>query len=196
MAVSAVQERIDRISALDNFLSHNKKYENYFAETYGIHNIYKDSNLQQLQQALYLGLAFQPSRQSVDAIDCYGHPWELKSLNIKNKKREFCTSNPMSLSVLGRYASCHFAFSFYEDSELRQIYVMPSSALTPLIHRWSMMIKAGGGRGLNNPKIPVDFVLENGYLAYDSSSDLYKYTALNCAEMLHDIDTSNTGDVI
>ena len=71
---------------LDTYLASNKSFEE-FASQFGISDIYKDSNVKQLQQAIYLGLHFMSGRNSFDAIDDYGHPWELKSLNILNQKK-------------------------------------------------------------------------------------------------------------
>lgn len=150
---------------LDTYLASNKSFEE-FASQFGISDIYKDSNVKQLQQAIYLGLHFISGRNSFDAIDDYGYPWELKSLNVLNQKKEFTTCNPMTKAVLDRYKTCRFAFSLYENTTLTCIYVMNPWQLTPYFDKWKNQLMVSPQ--LNNPKITLTFVREHGYKVYDA----------------------------
>ena len=154
----------------DEYLQKNKEFEE-FAKRFGISNLYKDSNLQQLQQALYLGLTFQPSRQSVDATDYNGHDWELKSLNINNQTKSFSTANPLTHNVIDRYRKCKFAFSLYDNTCLKKIYVMNPSDLECYFSKWedSLRFKCF----LNNPNISLRYVEQNGFLVYNSDFSPY-----------------------
>lgn len=162
--VLVTPEQIESREQLDEFIVSNQKLEE-FASQYGIKNIYQDSNLQQLQQALYLGLSFQPARQSNDAVDDYGCPWELKSLTLSKHIRGFSTSNPLSLKVLNRYRKCNFAFSIYENSLLSSIYIASPKQMKGIFDKFERRILTLGEP--NNPKIPLDYVYRNAIKVYD-----------------------------
>ena len=154
---------------LDEFLKSNYQFEK-FAEQFGVTDIYKDSNVKQLQQAIYLGLSFNSSRNSSDAYDYFGNPWELKSLNALNTKSVFTTCNPMTHSILNRYRRCYWAFSVYENTQLQQIYVLEPDALAPYFNKWDARISAE--QSLNNPKIKLSFVVEHGCQVYNVQQSL------------------------
>lgn len=51
------------------------------AKTYEINDIAQDNNLKLLQTLVYFDLRNQSGREGSDAIDRYGHEWELKTAN-------------------------------------------------------------------------------------------------------------------
>ena len=154
----------------DSYLKNNKEFEE-FASTFGITNLYKDSNLQQLQQALYLGLHFCSDRQSADATDCLGDQWELKSLNLGSSHKGFSTANPMTQNIIDRYRKSNFAFSIYNGTTLTKIYVTSAEDLECYFERWKNDLQKG--KVLNNPNISLSHVIKTGIKVYDCELSMY-----------------------
>ena len=159
-----VQLDFNRVLQLEHFLYANKPLEDFAAE-YGIADIYSDSNIKQLQQALYLGLTLNKSRASFDATDSEGIAWELKSLNVSGTRKEFTTCSRLSAPVLQRYKNCRFAFSIYENTLLKRIYVMDADFLLPYFLKWESILK--GKECINNPKIHLSYVQDFGQIVFD-----------------------------
>lgn len=156
----------------DSFLENNKAFET-FASKFGITNLYKDSNLQQLQQTLYLGLQFCPERQSADAVDYLGNQWELKSLNWDSTHRSFSTANPMTQNIIDRYRNSNFAFSIYKDTTLTEIYVLSAERLENYFQKWENDLLEG--KTLNNPNIPLSHVVNMGVKVYEHDVSINVY---------------------
>lgn len=151
---------------IDAFLQSNKLFEK-FASRYGIHDIYQDGNIKQLQQSIYLGLSFNSGRTSFDATDADGNPWELKSLNVLNRNKTFTTCSLITDAVLDRYEQCYWAFSLYKNTTLISIFVMHPHQLSEYFNEWRNKIR--NAVRLNNPKIPLSFVKRYGYEIYNAA---------------------------
>ena len=57
-------------------------------------------------------------------------------------------------------------FAVYECIELRAIYKLTPEELEPYYTRWENKWHDGGGRDINNPKIPLRYVVEHGALIH------------------------------
>jgi hypothetical protein len=57
-------------------------------------------------------------------------------------------------------------FAVYSGIELIAIYFLTPKDLEPLFSKWEKYWHDRGGRDINNPKIPLDFVVERGKLLH------------------------------
>lgn len=179
---TSVSEAITARTTFDELLESNNEFKR-FAEDYGITNLYADNNVQQLQQALYLGLSFQPQRRANDAIDCYGNNWELKSLTISKNTRGFSTANPLTFSTIERYRKCCFGFSiYYTGTMLAEMYVASPREMKEILDILEDKIRAG--HCLNNPKIPLDYVRTHALKVYDYLTPDSGNVAIRAATLL------------
>jgi Restriction endonuclease PvuII len=131
------------------------------AAQHGIHDIFQDNGGKLLQVLMLTGLRVLGKREGNDAVDEEGNEYELKSVNTLLTK-SFSTHHHMNPVILAKYRSVRWLFAVYEGIELRGLYRMDAAQLEPYFSRWEEKWHTSGGRDINNPKIPVKFVIENG----------------------------------
>ena len=137
------------------------------ATKHGIFDIFQDNGGKILQVLLLVGLRGLPGREGNDAVDDEGNEYELKSVNIK-LTRSFSTHHHMNPVIISKYRKVNWIFAVYEGIEIKTIFLMTPSDLEPYYQRWETKWHADGGRDINNPKIPLRFVEENGKLLYEN----------------------------
>jgi hypothetical protein len=141
------------------------------ATRYGIGDIFQDNGGKVLQTLILLGLKIVPGREGNDALDDAGNEYELKTLNVSlGRSRGVTTHHHLNLTILAKYRAVHaWYISLYEGIILQEIYRLIPDQLEPIFREWEARIMAGGpGASLNNPKIPIRFVRENGVRVYPS----------------------------
>lgn len=143
------------------------------AGKYGIGDIFQDNGGKVLQTLILLGLKIIPGREGNDAIDNEGNEYELKTLNISlGRNRGVTTHHHLNLAILAKYRAVHaWYIALYDGIVLQEIYRLTPIELEPLFAVWEQRISAGGPNfSLNNPKIPIRFVRENGTRVYPPAS--------------------------
>jgi len=55
-----------------------------------------------------------------------------------------------------------WVFAVYEGIELQALYRMSAKQLEPYLGAWERKWHESGGKDINNPKIPLKFVIEHG----------------------------------
>lgn len=143
------------------------------AKEYGIDDIFQDNGAKILQQLIYMNFLALNAREGNDAIDENGVEWELKSANIA-KVVGVSTHHHLNHVILKKYRSVPWIFSLYEHTVLQEIYCMSPADLEPVFTHWEnkLMGEVKNGKklapkdSLNNPKIPIGFIRENGILIY------------------------------
>jgi transcriptional regulator with XRE-family HTH domain len=136
------------------------------ASRQGIDDIFQDNGGKLLQALVVLRLQRLERREGNDAVDDQGREYELKTVNIR-LTQSFSTHHHLNPEILKKYRTVEaWFFSIYEDIELREIYRMTPAQLEPYFGKWED--KWRPGRDLNNPKIPVKFVQQEGTLVYHS----------------------------
>lgn len=135
------------------------------ASAHGIGDIFQDNGGKLLQLVLTLGLRVLPGREGADAVDELGVEYELKSVNL-NLTRNFSTHHHLNPQIVENYRKVGWIFAIYRGIELSAVYRMEARQLEPLFAKWLSDWTDKGGKDLNNPKIPVAFVADNGVLLH------------------------------
>jgi len=152
---------------LDRLFPHIRRYQK-LANAHGINDIFQDNGGKLLQVLLITGLQVLPGREGNDAKDDQGNEYELKSVNIE-LTQSFSTHHHMNPGIINKYRQVNWIFAVYKGIELQAIYEMTQKELEPYFSKWEQGWHDRGGRDINNPKIPLKFVIDNGKLIYKAS---------------------------
>lgn len=134
------------------------------ATAHGVGDIFQDNGGKLLQLVLTMDLTVLPGREGNDARDRLGREYEVKSVNI-DLTASFSTNHHLNPAIITKYRKVGWLFAMYRSIELAAIYSMEPYELAPLFDLWEQKW-AFRKADLNNPKIPVKFVLERGTLIY------------------------------
>lgn len=140
------------------------------AKEYKIYDIAQDNNLKLLQTLVLFNFQNQPGREGSDAIDRYGHNWELKTVNI-NLTKSFSTNHHTNLERIAVFRQERWMFSAYKGINLQEVYVVNPSDLELYFSKWEKTVREkiadnNENAHLNNPKIPLKYVKAVGVKVY------------------------------
>ncbi|MGB6874528.1 MAG: hypothetical protein WBD87_00705 [Candidatus Acidiferrales bacterium] len=144
--------------------THIREYQK-LANKHGIADIFQDNGGKLLQVILLLGLTVLPGREGNDARDAAGNEYELKSVNTDLTK-SFSTHHHINPTIIEKYRKVDWIFAVYCGIELQAIYKVTPSTLELFFQRWEAKWNESGKKDINNPKIPLKFVIEKGELLY------------------------------
>ena len=147
-----------------------KQYQE-LANKHGINDIFQDNGGKLLQVLLLLGLEVLPGREGNDAKDKSGKEYELKSVNI-HLTRSFSTHHHMNPVIIAKYRLVDWIFAIYEGIEIISIYKLTPANLETFYSRWEEKWRKDGNKDINNPKIPLKYVMENGELLYGNPPNI------------------------
>lgn len=140
------------------------------ASEHGIDDVFQDNGGKILQMLLALNLQGIPGREGNDAVDIEGREYELKSVNIWLTS-SFSTNHHINIPIINKYRQVCWVFAIYEGIEMRRAYFMSAEKLEPYFAAWEDKWSASG-KDINNPKIPLPFVLQHGEELYSDERDL------------------------
>lgn len=152
---------------LDELFPAIRRYQE-LATKHGINDIFQDNGGKLLQVLLTLNIKVLPGREGNDAVDEEGNEYELKSVNILLTKG-FSTHHHMNPSIIAKYRKVDWFFAIYEGIELQSIYKLTPLDLEIYYAIWEKKWYDDGHKDINNPKIPVKFVMAKGQLVYQRS---------------------------
>lgn len=156
---------MDNIEKLNNLFPHIREYQKLASELYSINDVFQDNGGKLLQVLMITGLQnLDGSREGNDAVDSEGNEYELKSVNI-NLTQSFSTNQHLNQHIIDKYRKVDWIFAVYKDIELVEIYKMTPEMIEPYYTKWETQYKTTG-KDINNPKIPLKFVRENGIEIY------------------------------
>lgn len=135
------------------------------ANRYGIADIFQDNGGKLLQILVLTGLKSIPGREGNDAMDEAGQEYELKSVNIELTK-SFSTHHHLNPGILAKYRRVKWVFAVYRNIELQEIYVLEPEKLEGFFSKWEKQWWDRGGKDINNPKIPMKYVMRVGQRIY------------------------------
>jgi hypothetical protein len=130
------------------------------ATKHGIADVFQDNGGKLLQVLLLLNLKILPGREGNDAVDKDGCEYELKSVNIELTK-SFSTHHHMNPVILKKYRKVPWIFAVYRHIALQAVYRCEAKDLEFYFQRWETKWN-DTGQDINNPKIPVKYVIEHG----------------------------------
>jgi Restriction endonuclease PvuII len=135
------------------------------ATKHGIDDIFQDNGGKILQVLLLLNLRILPGREGNDAVDATGQEFELKSVNIELTKG-FSTHHHMNPTIIGKYRKVPWIFAIYRHIKLESIYRIEPNEMEHWYQKWELKWRDDGDKDINNPKIPVSYVVGNGRLLF------------------------------
>jgi hypothetical protein len=138
------------------------------ASRHGIDDIFQDNGGKLLQVLLNLGLKVIPGREGNDAKDASGAEYELKSVNI-NLTRSFSTHHHMNPVIIAKYRQVDWIFAVYRDIELISIYLLTPQDMEEYYSTWIRKWHSDGGKDINNPKVPLTYVVNVGQLLWGNA---------------------------
>lgn len=139
------------------------------ATKHGIDDVFQDNGGKLLQVLLLMGLTILPGREGNDAVDASGREYELKSVNIELTKG-FSTHHHMNPSIIAKYRKVPWIFALYRHIRLQAVYLLEPDDLEFYFSKWEKKWRDDGGKDINNPKIPVGYVIEHGRLMYETAA--------------------------
>jgi len=148
---------------LDTLFPRIQEYQR-LAVKHGINDIFQDNGGKLLQVILTLGLTVLPGREGNDAKDDDGREYELKSVNTDLTK-SFSTHHHINPTIIAKYRAVDWVFAVYRGIELQSIYLMTPAMLEPYFKIWELKWHLNR-KDINNPKIPLKYVVANGKLLY------------------------------
>lgn len=152
------------LAKLDKLFPFIQRYQD-LAARHGINDIFQDNGGKLLQVLLIMGLRVIPGREGNDAVDLDGKEYELKSVNIDLTK-SFSTHHHMNPVIIKKYRRVDWIFAVYRNIEIQAIYRLTPTVLEPFYKKWETKWRADGGKDINNPKVPLSYVVKNGELLY------------------------------
>ncbi len=154
---------------LDDLFPYIKRYQD-LAVQHGINDIFQDNGGKILQVLPVTGLTVIPGREGNDAKDSDGNEFELKSVNIALTK-SFSTHHHIDPRIIEKYRQVNWIFAVYRGINLLSIHKLTPPALEYFYTQWEEKWHSKGGKDINNPKIPLKYVMEHGELLYSSETD-------------------------
>lgn len=150
---------------LDALFPHIRQYQ-ALAEKHGINDIFQDNGGKLLQVILTTSLEVLPGREGNDARDSAGNEYELKSVNTSLTK-SFSTHHHMNPVIIAKYRQVDWVFAVYQGIELQQIFLLTPAQMEPFYAKWEKKWHDDGSKDINNPKIPLSYVQNNGRLIFE-----------------------------
>jgi Restriction endonuclease PvuII len=137
-----------------------KEYQD-LAKKYNIADIFQDNGGKYVQLLILLGLKTSGRREGNDAFDKNGTEFEIKTVNVE-LTASFSTHHHMNPVIIKKYRQVEWYFAVYKSIELQCIYKMTPDAMEYYYKNWEAKWHHDGGKDINNPKVPLKYVLDNG----------------------------------
>ncbi|MEO6393740.1 MAG: restriction endonuclease [Pyrinomonadaceae bacterium] len=154
-------------AVLDELFPAVQRYQE-LASKHGIGDIFQDNGGKLLQVLLVLNLRVMPGREGNDAIDADGKEFELKSVNVL-LTTSFSTHHHMNPVIIAKYRKVDWIFAVYKGIELQAIFKLTPTDLEYYYSAWEAKWHDSDGKDINNPKIPLKFVVQKGELLYQAN---------------------------
>ncbi|MDR0806454.1 MAG: restriction endonuclease [Enterobacteriaceae bacterium] len=135
------------------------------ASKYKIDDIFQDNGGKYLQLLMILDLTTDGAREGNDAIDAEGNEYEIKTVNIE-LQHQFTTHHHMNPTIIAKYRKVDWYFAPFKNIELQVIYKLTPDKMEPFYKKWEEKWYSDGGKDINNPKIPLNYVMNNGEVVW------------------------------
>lgn len=135
------------------------------ASKYNINDIFQDNGGKYLQLLMILDLKTDGAREGNDAIDAEGREYEIKTVNIE-LQHQFTTHHHMNPVIISKYRKVDWYFAPFKNIELQVIYKLTPDKMEPFYQKWEDKWHRDGGKDINNPKIPLTYVMAHGEVVW------------------------------
>ena len=161
---------------LNRLFPYIREYQKLAKEAAHITDIFQDNGGKLLQVLLVTNLKnLDKSREGNDAIDMNGNEYELKSVNTQLTS-SFSTNHHLNPTIINKYRKVDWVFAVYDNIELLEIYLMKPEMLEFFYSKWEQQYNETG-KDINNPKIPLKYVRDNGILIFRHNENFTLYSA-------------------
>lgn len=154
---------------LEKLMPAVREYQSLATE-HGIDDIFQDNGGKILQMLLALNLQGIAGREGNDAVDVEGREYELKSVNVW-LTAGFSTNHHINIPIIEKYREARWVFAVYEGIEMRRAFFVPSEDLEVYFSAWETKWD-NEKKDINNPKVPLKFVIDHGDCLYDDGKPL------------------------
>ena len=137
-----------------------QKYQ-ALATKYNIKDIFQDNGGKYLQLLMVLELTTNGAREGNDAVDKEGNEYEIKTVNL-DLQRSFSTHHHMNPTIIAKYRRVDWLFAPFLGIDLQVIYRVKPEAMEHYYTLWETKWHASKGKDINNPKVPLKFVMQHG----------------------------------
>ena len=72
----------------------------------------------------------------------------------------------MNPTIIAKYRQVDWIFAVYKGIEIQSIHKLTPDKMEYFYSKWEKKWHEDGGKDINNPKIPLRYVQENGTLLY------------------------------
>lgn len=161
-----------RIHNFNDMWGQLSEIEELANKEYSIGDLAQDNNLKLLQTLILFDFKNQSGREGSDAFDRYGNAWELKTCNSLLVSG-FSTNHHTNIPRIEAFRKERWLFSIYEGINLVDVYAMNPKTLEPFFSKWESKILSAPNpetAHINNPKIPIKFIRQNGIKVYPFSN--------------------------
>ena len=74
----------------------------------------------------------------------------------------------MNPTIIAKYRKVDWVFAVYKGIELQQIFLLTPEQMETFYTKWEKKWHDDGGKDINNPKIPLSYVQNNGKLIFEA----------------------------
>lgn len=74
----------------------------------------------------------------------------------------------MNPVIIAKYRTVDWIFAVYQGIELQQIFLLTPAQMESFYAKWEKKWHDDGGKDINNPKIPLTYVQNNGRLIFEA----------------------------
>lgn len=135
------------------------------ASKFKINDIFQDNGGKYLQLFMILGLTTDGAREGNDATDAAGNEYEIKTVNL-DLQQQFTTHHHMNPVIIAKYRKVDWYFAAFRNIELQVIYKLNATVMEHFYSKWESKWHGDGGKDINNPKIPLTYVMEHGDIVW------------------------------
>ncbi|WP_171845222.1 MULTISPECIES: restriction endonuclease [unclassified Burkholderia] len=144
----------------DRLFPYIREYQ-ALASKYKINDIFQDNGGKYLQLLMILGLSTDGAREGNDAVDKDGNEYEIKTVNL-DLQHQFTTHHHLNPAIIEKYRKVDWYFAAFKNIELQVIYRLKPKHLEFYYSSWEKKWHDRGGKDINNPKIPLTYVMRHG----------------------------------
>jgi hypothetical protein len=148
----------------DRLLPYIREFQQ-LASKHKINDIFQDNGGKYLQLFMILDLQADGAREGNDATDKDGNEYEIKTVNL-DLQHSFTTHHHMNPTIIEKYRKVDWYFAPFKGIELQAIFRVKPDKMEPYYSKWEDKWHADGGKDINNPKIPIKYVMENGEVVW------------------------------